>query len=912
MTTPSAATTAAAASPAPVTTTRICIKNLHPSFDETKLKSHLRTAQPALLITDCKLLKTKDGLSRKIAFVGFQTSSQAEIAVSYFDRSFAGTARLSVSLAFSTKKKPQPSEFRPWSKHSVGSSRNEKLQQQIQQQQKKEQQRQQDTKNYKVKLDGGTGEDDNLNAGESDDAIRKRDEFLSAMGIATSGKQGKISKSKFWANDDAIAEPGVDQINTTRLDDVANDDIKSSESDDDSDSSADSSSSLDLKNDDGVTDDVVAKKGEKERISSDLEFLRSKQVEADTLADESDNEFNADDDDSDSSSAPDDSSSESNSNSEDENDNADKSIGGENVALQGPSDVMESSINSGEKTDPVNPHQINSTLVDRLFIRNLPFTTTEEDLFEKFSEFGHVTSVHIPVDDSKRNKGYAFINFESKDDAKLSMDTMDGEDFQGRLIHILPSRPAADQMNNVDGSDLTYKERQDLARQKEAEKSSKGWSASFLRGDAVVDNLSDRLGISKGDILNVKDGISSGNAAVRLALGETHVISENIAFFEEHGVDVVALEVKPNKIDGGGAPTRSKTMILVKNLPYDTSLEDLTKVFHDIGGDVPQKILLPPSKTAALVEYAHATDARRAFRKLAYKKFKHVPLYLEWAPMKAGGKQIPPPEDTTVDSPNQGSSDFVVKPGFLEEDPSMETADTGASQTVYVKNLSFATSEDQLEQAFARAGIQPRAVKIPTKAAPMKRHAASPAADSSVGNNDVRRLSMGFGFVEFPSEAEALKAMKALQGKVVDGHSLELKLSTKSLSSTKKSAADKPSNSTKIMIRNVPFEATRTELLQLFGSFGQLKKVRLPKKFDGTHRGFAFCEFATSKEAQNAMTALSRTHLYGRHLVLEWAEAADEDGNGKVDVDVIREKTKRDVKRAGLGGTGKKAKHLKF
>ena len=60
------------------------------------------------------------------------------------------------------------------------------------------------------------------------------------------------------------------------------------------------------------------------------------------------------------------------------------------------------------------------------------------------------------------------------------------------------------------------------------------------------------------------------------------------------------------------------------------------------------------------------------------------------------------------------------------------------------------------------------------------------------------------------------------------------------------------------------------------------------------------------------MTTLSRTHLYGRHLVLEWAEAADEDGNGKVDVDVVREKAKRDVMRAGLGGTGKKGKHLKF
>ncbi|KAL3821682.1 hypothetical protein ACHAXA_003240 [Cyclostephanos tholiformis] len=908
MTTPAAAATAVA--PSPASTTRICIKNLHPSFDETQLKSHLRTVQPNLLITDCKILKTKDGRSRKIAFVGFQTPSQAETAVSHFDRSFAGTSRLSVSLAFSTKKKPQPSEYRPWSKHSVGSSRNEKLQQQKQEQQEKGQRHHKDKNYYKAKLDEGAGDDDDRNGGELDETTRKREEYLSAMGIATSSEKGKISKSKFWANDDAIPEQGIHQTNIATSVDVTEEGNKSSESGND----RDSSSCSDSASDNGAADNMVTKKARKEKISSDLDFLRSKQLRVNTLPDDSDNEGNDDDDAGDSSSAPDDDSSYSISNSKDENDKADKSIGGEKV---------ESSINLGEKVDPVNPHQLKGALVNRLFIRNLPFTTTEEDLFEKFSDFGRVTSVHIPVDDSKRNKGYAFINFEHKDDAKLAMDTMDGEDFQGRLIHILPSRPAADQMNDIDGSDMTYKERQDLTRQKDAEKSSKGWSASFLRGDAVVDNLSDRLGISKGDILNVKDGISSGNAAVRLALGETHIISENVAFFEDHGVNVLTLEATPGKKSGSGAaPLRSKTMILVKNLPYGTSLEDLTKVFHDIGGDVPQKILLPPSKTAALVEYGHATDARRAFRKLAYKKFKHVPLYLEWAPIKVEGKEIPTTEDTTKQIPlteevtenvlNQGSSDIVVKPGLLEEDPFTEAADTGVSQTLYVKNLNFATTEEQLEQAFVRAGIQPRAVKIPTKAAPSKRNGASPAVDSSRSNDNLMRLSLGFGFVEFSSETEALKAMKALQGKAVDGHSLDIKLSTKSISSTEIPAADKPPNRTKIMIRNVPFEATRKDLLLLFGSFGQLKKVRLPKKFDGTHRGFAFCEFVTSKEAQNAMTSLSRTHLYGRHLVLEWAEAADEDGSGKIDVDAIREKTKRDAMRAGLGGTRKKGKHLKF
>ncbi|KAL9175572.1 hypothetical protein ABFS82_02G119500 [Erythranthe guttata] len=37
----------------------------------------------------------------------------------------------------------------------------------------------------------------------------------------------------------------------------------------------------------------------------------------------------------------------------------------------------------------------------------------------------------------------------------------------------------------------------------------------------------------------------------------------------------------------------------------------------------------------------------------------------------------------------------------------------------------------------------------------------------------------------------------------------------------------------------------------------------------GKHRGFAFIEYMTKQEARNALEALSNTHLYGRHLVLE-------------------------------------------
>ncbi len=40
-------------------------------------------------------------------------------------------------------------------------------------------------------------------------------------------------------------------------------------------------------------------------------------------------------------------------------------------------------------------------------------------------------------------------------------------------------------------------------------------------------------------------------------------------------------------------------------------------------------------------------------------------------------------------------------------------------------------------------------------------------------------------------------------------------------------------------------------------------------------RGFAFVDFVTKQEARNSMDAVAGTHLYGRRLVVEWAEADD-------------------------------------
>ena len=128
-------------------------------------------------------------------------------------------------------------------------------------------------------------------------------------------------------------------------------------------------------------------------------------------------------------------------------------------------------------------------------------------------------------------------------------------------------------------------------------------------------------------------------------------------------------------------------------------------------------------------------------------------------------------------------------------------------------------------------------------------------------------LSMGYGFVEFEQAESCKEALKRLQGSVLDGHSLELKVSRKKLDSgapRRKAAAataatrKKGAGQKKILVKNLAFEAATRDLRELFGAFGKLQSVRIPRKFDGTHRGFGFVEFVTPQEAKAAVEALTR------------------------------------------------------
>jgi|GEM_PF-1418667 len=492
----------------------------------------------------------------------------------------------------------------------------------------------------------------------------------------------------------------------------------------------------------------------------------------------------------------------------------------------------------------------------RLFIRNLSYETTEDDLNLYFAVFGPVSEVHIPLDETKRSRGFGYVLFMVPEHAVRALPETDGHIFQGRLLHVMPA--LSREANGEQGSDSkstkmsAYKNKKE-SKQKETAGDSTSWNSLFIRSDAAVGAVADELGISKRDLIMADEDEDRGpSEAVRVALTETRVINETKKFLQEQGVDVDALE---KSIRDPSSVSRSKTCFLVKNLPHQTDIVDLRQMFSKFG-DL-EKLVLPPSKTMAFVAYFEERDASKAFKGMAYKRYKRVPVYLEWAP-----EDIITREEIKM---NQGEKEDV--PEVAQAIEKTEGNLLTDSKTLFIKNLSFETREGalrkHLEQFVKKREIT--AVSIPRK--------------STTSNVD---LSMGFGFVELTDASACRNILRKANGSMLDGHELSMKQSERPKGTTtlnenkRKTSSNKASETlTKIVIRNLAFEATKKDIKQLAASYGQVNSVRLPKKFDGSHRGFAFVDFVTHQEAKDAFAALTNSHLYGRHLVIEWANPTE-------------------------------------
>jgi cold-inducible RNA-binding protein len=81
-------------------------------------------------------------------------------------------------------------------------------------------------------------------------------------------------------------------------------------------------------------------------------------------------------------------------------------------------------------------------LMTNLFVGNLSFKTTQDELLAAFSQFGNVERVNIVTDrETGQPRGFAFVEMTEKRDAETAISQLNGADLNGRNMNVNEARP---------------------------------------------------------------------------------------------------------------------------------------------------------------------------------------------------------------------------------------------------------------------------------------------------------------------------------------------------------------------------------------------------------------------------------------------------------------------------------------
>ena len=84
---------------------------------------------------------------------------------------------------------------------------------------------------------------------------------------------------------------------------------------------------------------------------------------------------------------------------------------------------------------------INVNNMKKLYVGNLTYTTSDQDLSQLFGQFGSVVSAKVIMDrETNRSKGFAFVEMSDENGASAAVEKLDGSDFNGRNLKVNEAR----------------------------------------------------------------------------------------------------------------------------------------------------------------------------------------------------------------------------------------------------------------------------------------------------------------------------------------------------------------------------------------------------------------------------------------------------------------------------------------
>ena len=88
----------------------------------------------------------------------------------------------------------------------------------------------------------------------------------------------------------------------------------------------------------------------------------------------------------------------------------------------------------------------------RIFVANIAFTTTEEELSQLFESYGIVDRTQIMTDrDTGRSRGFGFVAMPDATEAQAAIDGLHGTSLGGRMLTVNEARPREERRSRDDG-----------------------------------------------------------------------------------------------------------------------------------------------------------------------------------------------------------------------------------------------------------------------------------------------------------------------------------------------------------------------------------------------------------------------------------------------------------------------------
>jgi len=372
----------------------------------------------------------------------------------------------------------------------------------------------------------------------------------------------------------------------------------------------------------------------------------------------------------------------------------------------------------------------------RVYIGNLSWAVSWQDLKDHMREAGEVTRADIMTGHDGRSKGCGIVEYANEEDAKEAVSTLNDTELKGRQIFVREDREErGSRSGNRFSSDETAQSRRVYI-------GNLSWDVAW---QDLKDHMREAGEVSHAEVITEANGRSKGCGIVEYVtpeeaqeaistLSDTELKGRMIFVREDRETNSHGNAGGGGRGGGGRGGSSGATSVYIWNLAYDTSWQDL-KDHCRAAGNVDQATILTGSDGKSIgcgvVVYQHPKEASRAIRELQNSRLNGRPMHLREDRVQSGGKG------------GRGGSRFEDK--------------VSSGCQLFVGNLSFDTSWQELKDHFREVG-EVEHVDV-------------------MEHSDGRKK--GFGTVRFSNKEDAQNAIKELNGVELEGRALEVRLDSR-------------------------------------------------------------------------------------------------------------------------------------